>query len=328
MNEEKGRGVGYGDILRLTVGGDGEYKSVTEALRFAQTRPDVPAVIHIRPGTYHEKPEIWRGNVTLEGEDAATTVITCGDYANDTMPDGGKRGTFRSYTMLVAASNVRLRSLTVENSAGPREGSGQCIALYAEGDGIVVESCRLLSAQDTLFTGPLPESEIIRGGFTGPTESLPRVNGRQYYLDCYICGTVDFIFGSATAYFKGCTLESILRPGYVTAASTPRGQKYGYVFEGCRFIGDLPENTVYLGRPWRDYAKTVILRSYLGGHIRREKWHDWDKEQAHTGSFYAEYKNYGPGASGESVPWAHTLTDGEAEEYTPEKMGFPDLQDR
>ncbi len=310
--------------LRVDVGPGERFLKVQDAVRYCEGLPERPAVIHIRPGTYYEKVELRRGNIVIEGEGAERTVITYDDCANAVMPNGEKRGTFRSYTVLAAASDVCFRDLTVENSAGPREGSGQCVALYAEGDGILVERCRLVSCQDTLFTGPLPAKELLKNGFVGPTQGAPRVNGRQYYFDCYICGTVDFIFGSATAYFEGCVVESILRPGYVTAASTPEGQKYGYVFNNCRFIGDKNAAPAYLGRPWREHARTVILRSYLGEHIRDDKWHDWGKEQAHTTAYYAEYENTGPGAAGPGVPWAHVLTPEEAREYTLERIGCPE----
>ena len=90
---------------------------------------------------------------------------------------------------------------------------------FAEREGIRVQNCRLIGSQDTLFTGPLPEKEKEPGGFRGPKEFAPRINGRQYYKNTYICGGVDFIFGSATAYFENCTLESLPEGGgYVTAA--------------------------------------------------------------------------------------------------------------
>nr|WP_297863877.1 pectinesterase family protein [uncultured Acetatifactor sp.] len=307
--------------MRLTVGKGGQFGKIGEALQYAQDCGEEERIIHIFPGKYYEKLEIRQEGLILEGESAEDTIITYDDYANALMPDGEKRGTFRSYTMLVDAPRVRLENLTVENSAGPQKIVGQAIALYAEGEGIVVKNCRLLGAQDTLFTGPLPPKEVMPGGFRGPKEFAPRIDGRQYYENCYICGTVDFIFGSATAYFENCTLESLPREeGYVTAGSSPEGQKYGYVFSHCRFVGEGPENSIYLGRPWRDHAKTVILNSYLGAHIRREGWHDWGKEQAHETAYYAEYHNEGPGAEGERVPWAHILTDEEVKEYTKEKV--------
>lgn len=306
--------------MRLTVGKGEAFERIEEALNCAGKYADEEVTIHISPGTYHEKLEIRQKGLVLEGEDARNTIITYDDCANDIMPDGEKRGTFRSYTMLIDAPGVRLMNLTIENAAGPRPGSGQSVALYAEGEGIVVRNCRLLSDQDTLFTGPLPPKEVLPGGFRGPKEFAPRVNGRQFYFDCYICGGVDFIFGSATAYFENCTLESLPHAGYVTAGSSPEGQEFGYVFSHCRFIGDESQQNVFLGRPWREYARVVILNSYLGGHIRGEGWHDWNKEKAHETTFFAEYQNYGPGAEGQRVEWSHQLTAEEAERYTAENI--------
>lgn len=81
----------------------------------------------------------------------------------------------------------------------------------------------------------------------------------------------------------------------MTAASTPKGQKYGYVFRNCRFTGNSSRESVYLGRPWRDYARTVLIDCYLGPHICREGWHDWDKKNARSTLFYGEYASYGRG---------------------------------
>ncbi len=303
--------------MKLTVGTDGMFQKIGDALAHAQTHAGEEITIHISPGTYHEKLEIHQEGLILEGENATDTIITYDDAANDILPDGDKRGTFRSYTLLADAPRIQLRNLTIENGAALREHVEQAIALYAEGEGIVVSDCRLLGAQDTLFTGPLPPKEVVPGGFKGPKEFAPRINGRQLYHHCYICGTVDFIFGSATAYFEDCTLHSLGRPlGYVTAGSSPEGQEYGYVFSHCRFTGDAPEGSIYLGRPWRDYARVVILDSELGAHIRPEGWHDWGKEAAHGTVFFAEYGNFGPGAAGKRADWCHCLTQEEAAAYT------------
>ena len=145
-----------------------------------------------------------------------------------------------------------------------------------------------------------------------PKQFAPRINGRHYYKNCYICGDIDFIFGSATAYFEHCTIESLLRTktsaqsdalsdtsafpliqGYVTAASTPKGQAYGYVFSDCRFISkDCPAGSVYLGRPWRDYAKTILISCELGAHIHPAGFHDWNRKNTHETVCYAEYASY------------------------------------
>lgn len=308
--------------MKITVGKGCEFEKITDALKEAESIVG-EMVLHIMPGIYHEKPEVKKPGLVLEGEDPETTVITYDDCANALMPDGTKRGTFRSYTLLLDAPGIRLKNLTVQNGAGFNEGAGQAIALYAEGEGITVKNCRIISSQDTLFTGPLPKTERIMGGFTGPKEHSPRINGRQYYFNCYICGGVDFIFGSATAYFENCTIESIdRRSGYVTAASTAQGQKYGYVFKRCRFTGLGPEKSVYLGRPWRDHANVVIRDCWLGEHIRPEGWNDWQREITHKTAFYAEYNNSGPGAdTSQRVSWSHVLSDEEAKEYTLEKIG-------
>lgn len=284
-----------------------------------------PAVIRLAPGVYREKAVIARPNTAIEGEDAATTRIVWGDAATEMMADGMKRGTFRTATLRTDAPGITLRRLTIENDAAPRERVGQCIALYADGDGLLVEDCVLLGHQDTLFTAPLPPKEMQKNGFIGPKQYAPRVPQRQTYRRCRIQGDVDFIFGSAAAWFEDCDIVTVdgrqdrAAPfsAYCTAASTPEGQAFGYVFKNCRFVGDsCPDASVYLGRPWRDFAKTVLIDCELGAHIRPEGWHDWDKPQAHATMLYAVHGCTGPGASGERAPFARRLTDEEAAQIT------------
>lgn len=275
----------------------GAFLSVTEALNSIPENNSEPVTILIAPGVYYEKITVNKPFVTLEGsgKSSADTVLTFDDYANFIMEDGMKRGTFRSYSVLIDSHDVTLRNLTVENASGDSKTHGQAIALYADGDRLLIDSCRLLGHQDTLFTGPLPPKEVQKNGFIGPKQFAPRINGRQYYRDCYICGDVDFIFGSATAYFENCTIESLRRSlaeyeiqGYVTAASTPEGQEYGYVFSKCSLVsGDCPAGSVYLGRPWRDHAKTVFLDCAFGSHIHAGLFHDWNKQKARETVTYA-----------------------------------------
>lgn len=303
-------------MITINAGQSTSFPRIADAIEAAKAYAPMPVTIHIAPGRYHEKLTVSQPHVTLMGDDASNTILTYDDYAREIMPDGIKRGTFRTYTLFLDAPDITLCNLTVENAAGAGKEVGQAIALYAEGEGIRVKNCRLIGSQDTLFTGPLPEKEKEPGGFRGPKEFAPRINGRQYYKNTYICGGVDFIFGSATAYFENCTLESLPEGGgYVTAGSSPKVQTYGYIFNHCRFIGSEP-NTCYLGRPWREYAKVVILNSEIGDHIKPEGWHDWGKIDAHDTVCFAEYKNYGPGATGARPSWTHTLTDTEAENYT------------
>ena len=290
---------------------------------------DVPPVtIHIAPGTYRECLVLERPNVTLKGESAENTVLVYGNYANDIMEDGSKRGTFRTASFRIHTHDVCASGITFQNDAGFGHTVGQALALYVDGDRIQFYNCRLLGSQDTLFTAPLPVKEAQPGGFTGPGEHKPRIMGRHYFENCYIQGDVDFIFGGAIAYYKDCEIFSKkpekLPPetladkkifGYVTAASTPQEEPFGYVFDHCRLTSDCPKHSIFLGRPWREYAKTVFLNCELGEHIHPEGWNDWKKPHGHF--YYGEYNSYGPGASASTrADFSVQLTDKEAAIYT------------
>lgn len=324
-------------ILTVKKDGTGDFRTITEAFAKAEAlAAEQPVEILVGAGEYKEKLSLEKDHVTLVGAGAEETVITYDDYALFLMPDGMKRGTFRSYTMYVHGDAFAAKNLTIANTAGFGAKVGQAVALYADGARMKFENCRFLGRQDTLFTAPLPPTVVEWGGFRGPRENAPRENGVHYYKNCYIEGDVDFIFGGATAYFEGCQIHSLTRDqdvnGYVTAASTPEGREYGYVFDHCRFTSECAPETVYLGRPWRSFAKTVILRSEIGAHIKKEGWHDWNKEEARTYTFYAEHENSGPGAAvaeGENPgnpkavcreKWTHLLTEKEAEKYSKEKV--------
>ncbi len=276
-----------------------------------------PITLRLAPGEYREKVELRRPHTTIEGAGAACTQIVWGDAATDPHPDGSNVGTFRSYTLLVLAEDCHLRALTIHNSAGDAPGRGQCVALFADGDHFTCEDCHLLSHQDTLFTAPLPPKEVQPGGFRGPTQNLPRISQRHAYRRCLIKGDVDFIYGGAAAWFEDCDIVS-LREGYATAASTPEGQRYGYVFRNCRFLGEgVADGSCYLGRPWRAFAKTVLLDCHIGAHIRPEGWHDWNKTDFHRQGLYAEYGCTGEGSSlTHRALFARALTDEEAAAIT------------
>lgn len=305
--------------LTVSADGSGDCATISEALgRLEGTDPSVPATVLVRPGEYRERVEVRRPNLTIEGETAESVRVVMGLGAFRDAGDGRALGTFRTYTLLVDADDVCLRSLTIENDAGDGREVGQGIALYADGDRLVVDACRILGRQDTLFTGPLPPKEAKPGGFIGPKQFAPRRNVRQYYRRCLIAGDVDFVFGGATAYFEGCELRSLDRGegvnGYVTAASTPEGLGHGYVFHGCSFTSEgCADETVYLGRPWRDWAKVALLDCWVGPHVRRDGWFDWDKPHAREASDFAAGTLFGPGAERAVWPgWTHRLADGEA----------------
>lgn len=292
-----------------------------------------PVIIHIGAGCYRERLEISRPCVTLLGEDRNDTILVYGLGAFEELENGEKRGTFRTASVRVSAPDFCAKSITFQNDAGFGHTVGQALALYVDADRCYFEDCRFLGSQDTLFTAPLPLTEAKPGGFKGPGEFKPRTLGRHLYRNCFIQGDVDFIFGGAIAWFENCEIFSKMPEdreppknpdeevvyGYVTAASTFEERPYGYVFQNCRLTSDCPPHTVYLGRPWREFAKTVFLHCRLGEHIHPLGWKDWNKPHDHF--FYAEYDSTGPGAApSQRADFSHQLTDDEAARYTPENV--------
>ncbi len=283
------------DTIVVARDGTGEFRNVAEALEVCRAFMDYHKVIFVKKGIYKEKIVVpqWLTNIEILGEDCANTVITYDDHANIKLPGTNRgMGTFRTYTVKVQGSGITFRNITIENNS-PR--MGQAVALHTEGDRIILVNCRLLGHQDTVYTG------------TAGTRLL--------FKDCYIEGTTDFIFGPSTAWFEGCEIHSKAN-SYITAASTPKEQPYGYVFNRCRLTADAAVTKVYLGRPWRDYGYTLFMDCELGGHIRPEGWHHWQKEREQTAR-YAEYNNHGDGAeTSRRVAWSRQLTKKEAGKIT------------
>jgi pectinesterase len=270
--------------------GSGDFTSVQEAIKACKVFPDERITLRIKPGTYREKIEVfsWNTKLSLIGEDAQHTILTFDDYSGK-----GDLNTATSYTVKVTGDNFYAENLTFENSAGP---VGQALALFVEADRCVFKNCRFIGNQDTIYAGG--------------------ERRRQLFQDCYIEGTTDFIFGAATAVFENCEIRS-KKNSYVTAASTPQGAEFGYVFLQCKLTADSSATRVYLGRPWRIFARTVFIQCELGSHIVPEGWHNWKKPEAEKTTFYAEYKSRGPGSHPkERVSWSHQLSEKEAARYT------------
>lgn len=301
------------------------------------------AVIRIAAGVYREKLVVEAPGITLIGENPATTIIRHGDAAFDEMPDGGLRGTFRSQTALLGADDFTAIDLTFENDAGPGAKVGQAIAAYVDGDRMIFRNCRFIGHQDTLFCGSLPEREMQPGGFTGPREHAPRINGRQYFEQCFISGDIDFIFGSATAFFERCEIQSRnpaaaseaddIQNGYITAASTPKDRAHGFVFRDCVLTAEqrFDEKTAslvplvtpasaYLGRPWRDDAKTVFVRCRMGTHIHPDGWCDWNGRGESGTVTYAECGSETRDPLAQRITWATVLPVEEGGSYAPQTV--------
>ena len=296
--------------------GFGDYFTIQEAINAV---PDYShekiTTILVREGVYKEMVTIPHNKfrIKISGQGADKTVLTYDKYAEKLWPDSDfKMGTSGSATIYMHSSYVTIEDMTIENSAGEGKEIGQAVAVFTDGDFIFFHRCRLIGNQDTLYT-------YGRYGKDGGIK-------RNYFLDCYIEGTTDFIFGPSIAYFENCTLHS-KKNSYVTAASTLKGEKYGYVFKKCRLTAAEGIDKCYLGRPWGAYAKTVFIECELGSHILPEGWHDWEKPgkpDTKKNSYYAEYENFGPGAAGkkERVKWSRQLTAKQAAEYTFEKVMY------
>lgn len=309
-------GMTFAQQQRLIVAkdGSGNFTTVQAALNAIPMENRTPIVIQIKKGVYTEKLTLdsTKHFVTLIGEDKATTILTYNDFSGKvTSPDARTLTTSTSGSFYIYGNDFRAENLTFQNTAGP---VGQAVAAFVTGDRVVFVNCQFLGFQDTLYTGS------------------PRHWGRQYYKDCYIEGTTDFIFGSATAVFDHCTVFSKAGGHYITAASTPEGKAFGYVFMDCVLTNESPDealgakmppsqgaptNDVYLGRPWRPFAKTVFINSQLGPHIKPEGWHNWSKPDAEKTTLYAESGSTGPGAVLQSrVAWSKQLSTDEARKYT------------
>ncbi|MGD0206663.1 MAG: pectinesterase family protein [Verrucomicrobiota bacterium] len=284
--------------LLVAADGSAPFKTVQEAVMSVPSGSSTnPVIIHIKPGVYKELVYLQREKrfFKLVGGNATNTVLTFGLYAGLTNFDGKPMGTFHTPSTTIDADDFTAENLTFENSAGA---VGQALAIRVDGDRASFRNCRFLGWQDTILLN----------------------RGRQYFENCYIAGAVDFIFGAATAWFEKCHINCP-GSGYITAASTPVDEPFGFVFANCKITGAKPDVKTFLGRPWRIYASTIYLNTEMSGAVRPEGWNDWKKPEAHTTARYAEFNNTGPGASPATRPgWIKQLTGAEAEKITVEKV--------
>lgn len=254
-------------------------------------------ILEITPGIYHERIIVTRNhpNITLlgMGKSPADVVITNSLNAKQA------GGTFFSHTAEIDGDHFEADNLTFENTAG---NTGQAVAAVVRADRALFKHCRFLGHQDTLFAD----------------------FGRQYYLDSYIEGGVDFIFGNAAAVFDHSELH-VNGPGYLTAQSrTTPDQPTGYVILASKVTVDPAIVTAarpfitYLGRPWRPYARVVYIDTDLPYALAPAGWDNWKNPANEATAWFAESNSTGPGARiGTRVPWSHQLTLAEAKRFLP-----------
>jgi len=292
--------------------GSGDFRTVQEAIAAVPDNSLERTVILVKPGVYFGQKILpkEKGKVTLQGQDAPSTVLTWNINTNEEQP-AGAHPKYKGTAFVVLADDFRADRITFENKSGDH---GQALALRIDGDRAIVTNSRLLGWQDTLMLN----------------------NGRDYFKDSYIEGRVDFIYGSATAVFDGCEIRS-KNGGYVTAASTPLERPYGFVFLNSRLSSDptpwvdpagaVSPSTVratpqaYLGRPWRPYGSVTFVNTEMGAHIRPEGWNNWGKVENEQTARYAEYRSTGPGAHpGARVRWSKQLSDAQGRALTVEAI--------
>jgi pectinesterase len=290
----------------VAADGSGTHTSVQAAIDAVPSGSRERTTIHIKPGVYKERLRIEKNKAPITllglGEKPHDVVLTYDLKASSVVPPATQPvGTSGSASTTINASDLIAKNLTFENSAG---NVGQAVAVKIQGDRGFFEDCRFLGWQDTLCVD----------------------GGRQYFRNCHIEGRVDFIFGRSTAVFEGCTIHS-KNGGYVTAARTTPGQKFGYVFIDCTLTGE--GDTAFLGRPWQwdrgSNAAVAFIRCRMGPHIKPEGWNPWDlkDKKNETPQAVTRYVEHGSmDLEGKSldvsgrVTWSKQLSDDEARAYT------------
>ena len=277
--------------LTVDAGGKGDVETVGEAIAKVSENNQRRFVIFIKSGVYKEQIRIPANKpfISLVGESADNTKLTF-NLANK---DAGT--TSASYSFYVGAHDFYAENLTFENSFG--QGS-QAVAVLSEADRIIFKNCKFLGWQDTLYAK----------------------NGRQYFVNCYVAGAVDFVFGQAAAVFDNCEIHS-KGDGYIAAPMRfAADEASGFVFINCKLTGENTRNGVFLGRPWRDYGRTIYIDTQMDAHIRPEGWNNWLPAREKT-AYFAEYNSSGAGAQTENrVKWSHQLTGNEVKQFSSENF--------
>lgn len=273
--------------------GNGDYTGIQQAINASKSFPYERVIIHIKNGIYYEKVKIhsWNTKISLVGENKFKTIIRYDDYFDKI--NLGRNSTFYTATLQVEGNDFYATNLTIENTAGAS--ADQAIALSINADRVKIEQCNINGFQDTFYA-------------SGEGNSV-------YVKDTYICGSTDYIFGEATVFFENCEIKS-LSDSYISAASTPKNIPYGFVFINCKLTAAEGVSKVYLGRPWRKYAKTAFINCTMNKHIVSEGWHDWENDEARISSQYIECNNSGEGANLDNrVYWSHQISSKELDKF-------------
>jgi pectin methylesterase-like acyl-CoA thioesterase len=283
-----------GATQTLNVGSGQQYATVQAAVNAVSGSNSKLVQISVKAGTYKEQVTINKPFVCLTGDSATTTTIT--NALGTNILTGG--------TIIVTGSDFSAANIAFQNTGG--DGSGQAVALMAQGQRQQFRNCRFLSYQDTLYTN----------------------TGTQYFRDCFIQGDTDYIFGDATAVFEGCTMNNVAEGTAVTAPRTPQNAGYGFVFLGGSLTANpttstVRSNHVYLGRPWGPYAAAAFLNVAMGAHIASDGWTTMSGNTL-ANTHFSEYKSTGSGANPTNgTRSSRQLSDAQAANYTVAKVLSP-----
>jgi pectinesterase len=287
-------------IITVAQKGKANFITVQAAFDAVPSGNTKPVIIKVAKGIYYEKLvlDTRKNFVTLIGEDKDSTIIRYNHHARQVVANGDTINTWNSASFFIYADDFTAKNITVQNDAGFN--AGQAVAVFAYGNRIAFKNCNIKGFQDILFC-------------SGP-------GSKQYYENCYLEGTTDFIFGPSTAVFNKCHIHS-KKNSHVTAASTPREIPFGFVFFDCTLTADTSINKVSLGRPWQPNAAVAYIRCNLGKHIIKEGWDNWKNIANETTARFAEYQSTGTGANAtERVKWSKQLSDEEVKRYTLENI--------
>ncbi|TYH71443.1 hypothetical protein ES332_D05G186400v1 [Gossypium tomentosum] len=283
--------------------GSGNYKTLGEAVATAPDKSKTRYIIHVKKGTYKENVEIGanKKNLMIVGDGMNSTIIT----GSLNVIDGST--TFKSATVAAVGDGFMAQDIWFQNTAGPQK--HQAVAIRVGADQSVINRCKIDAYQDTLYAH----------------------SNRQFYRDSYVTGTVDFIFGNAAVVFQNCKLVARKPMNSQSNMVTAQGrldpnQNTGTSIQNCNILASADLEPVkgsiksYLGRPWKEYSRTVVMQSYIGDHIDPSGWSVWSEDFALKTLYYGEYMNRGPGAdTSKRVKWPgfHVITSAEeAKKFT------------
>ncbi|KAG9456902.1 hypothetical protein H6P81_001410 [Aristolochia fimbriata] len=294
-------------VLNVAKDGSGEFATVQDAINAIPLGNTLRTIIRISPGIYKQPVYVpkTKNFITFAGLRPEDTILTWNNTANRIDHHQDSRvignGTFGCGSAIVEGEDFIAENITFENSAP--EGSGQAVAIRVTADRCAFYNCRFLGWQDTLYLH----------------------HGKQYLRDCYIEGSVDFIFGNSTALLEHCHIHC-KSPGFITAQSRKSPEETtGYVFLRCVITGNGGASYSYLGRPWGPFGRVLFAYTYIDGCIKPVGWNNWNKSEVEKTACFYEYRCYGPGSRTTSrVMWCRELVDEEVVQFLAHGFIDPD----